>query len=134
MNNLQHCIYCIMTRDMKMHHNFKNKGLAYFRQSTIIFLWSVIILEEVKDVLIKIPHLYLSIIISCMWQHLTFYTKSEMSINLLHKKRTKLTEPSSFLWRIWTTVFSLFSQWRLFHIHKLTINEHAVFIIEMPVG
>lgn len=33
---------------MKMQHNFKNKGFSYFRQSTVTFLYSVIILEQVK--------------------------------------------------------------------------------------
>lgn len=38
-----------------MHCNFKNKGFSSFRQSTVIFLWSVIILEQAKRCTNKTP-------------------------------------------------------------------------------
>lgn len=39
-----------MFKDMKMYHKFENKEFSYFRQRTVILLWSVTIFEQLKCV------------------------------------------------------------------------------------
>lgn len=85
-------------------------------------MWSVIALEQVKRCTNEkttpiFKHHYKLYAIT------QFYIKNYMGINLPWKKRTKITEPSSFLQHTWTTVLSSFLLPRLFHVHKLFINE-----------
>jgi len=61
---------------MKMHHNFKNKIFSYFRQSRVIFLWSVIILEQMKRRTNKTP--------TPIFKH--YYKLYVITLKILYKK------------------------------------------------